>query len=287
MNAGMRCLTMSAPISVHTQRSPTTSATSMRQRRGPGVLEDEHRRDAAEQTDAAARPRDRCAPGRMISSMPSASIAVIESSTARFDRLRALTERRRRDREERADRDERDQHREVAQHARSPARPPAPADSSPSALVTCLRDAGRCAAASSFSGVASARVNSPPIVPSCSITMRSLMPMSSGSSLETSTTRLPCGGQLVDELVDLELGADVDAARRLVEQARRSARSSAPCRARPSADCRRRAPPTTVSSVGALTRSDVEHRLVRAATSASASMRPRRATRRAGWRARG
>ena len=43
-------------------------------------------------------------------------------------------------------------------------------------------------------------------------------PSSSGSSLETSTTRLPSAREAIDQLVDFELGADVDAARRLVEQ---------------------------------------------------------------------
>ena len=44
------------------------------------------------------------------------------------------------------------------------------------------------------------------------------MPSSSGNSLETRTTALPCVGELVDELVDFDLCADVDAAGRLVEK---------------------------------------------------------------------
>jgi hypothetical protein len=47
------------------------------------------------------------------------------------------------------------------------------------------------AAASSRSGVALTRVNSPVIRPSCSIRIRSLIPSSSGNSLETSTTARP------------------------------------------------------------------------------------------------
>ena len=45
---------------------------------------------------------------------------------------------------------------------------------------------------------------------------RSLIPRTSGSSLEIIRTARP-GAELVDQLVDLDLGADVDTARRLVE----------------------------------------------------------------------
>ena len=53
--------------------------------------------------------------------------------------------------------------------------------------------------------------------PSRITSTRSQMPMISGSSLEITTTPMPSLRQLVDDAVDLRLGADVDAAGRLVE----------------------------------------------------------------------
>ena len=50
------------------------------------------------------------------------------------------------------------------------------------------------------------------------------------------------GGELGDDPVDLDLGADVDAAGRLVEDQHASGRSPATSRGRPSAGCRRTAP---------------------------------------------
>ena len=48
--------------------------------------------------------------------------------------------------------------------------------------------------------------------------MRSLMRRISGSSDEIITIALPCVGERAQQLVDFALGADVDAARRLVEK---------------------------------------------------------------------
>ena len=56
--------------------------------------------------------------------------------------------------------------------------------------------------------------------------MRSQTASSSGISLETSRNEVPSLRQLADELVDLRLGADVDAACRLVEQEQDDAATS-------------------------------------------------------------
>ena len=69
-----------------------------------------------------------------------------------------------------------------------------------------------------LSGVASARANSAAIVPPRTTRMRCDIPSTSGSSLETITIAAPRAGQLEHQLVDLGLRADVDAARRLVEE---------------------------------------------------------------------
>ena len=58
-------------------------------------------------------------------------------------------------------------------------------------------------------------------------------------------------GQLVDQLVDLDLGADVDAARRLIEDEHLRFRLQPLADARPSAGCRRRATTVGVSTDGA------------------------------------
>ena len=57
----------------------------------------------------------------------------------------------------------------------------------------------------------------PVMAPSCMTTTRWARPSISGSSLEISTTATPLRQQLADVEVDLPLGADVDAAGRLVE----------------------------------------------------------------------
>ena len=71
--------------------------------------------------------------------------------------------------------------------------------------------------------------------------MRSLMPSTSSSSDEISRTPMPARREVADDAMDLGLGADVHALRRLVENEHvwRAARASG--RARPSAGCRRRA----------------------------------------------
>ena len=48
--------------------------------------------------------------------------------------------------------------------------------------------------------------------------IRSQIPNSSGRYELTTRIALPCGGQLADQAIDLGLGADVDAAGRLVQE---------------------------------------------------------------------
>ena len=60
--------------------------------------------------------------------------------------------------------------------------------------------------------------NSATVRPRLSTTTRSQRPSSSGISLEAMRTPSPCRGELANAGVNLALGADVDAARRLVEQ---------------------------------------------------------------------
>ncbi len=74
------------------------------------------------------------------------------------------------------------------------------------------------AAARTRSGSNRSRGSSSTIRPACKTSRRSLRPSSSGSSLVTSSTALPCSVSAVDEVVDLELGRDVDAPGRLVQQ---------------------------------------------------------------------
>ena len=66
-------------------------------------------------------------------------------------------------------------------------------------------------------GDARAPPTSPAIWPSRMTSTRSQMPMISGSSLEMTMMPMPLVRKLVDDPVDFGLGADVDAARRLVE----------------------------------------------------------------------
>ena len=66
--------------------------------------------------------------------------------------------------------------------------------------------------------VASARVNSPVRRPSHRTRIRSHSVSSSGSSLEVTMMPRPCAAKLVHQPIQLGLGADVDAARRIVEQ---------------------------------------------------------------------
>ena len=65
--------------------------------------------------------------------------------------------------------------------------------------------------------VASLRSTIPVIRPSCMTRTRSLMPSTSGISDEIIIIGDALPGELGDELVDLSLGADIDAARRFVE----------------------------------------------------------------------
>ena len=77
--------------------------------------------------------------------------------------------------------------------------------------------------------------------PSRSTTMRSHMPISSGSSDEIRMIARPWRGEFGDHRVDLGLGLHVDALGRLVEDQQRAAWSPAIWTARPSAGCRRTA----------------------------------------------
>ena len=82
------------------------------------------------------------------------------------------------------------------------------------------------------------RANSATIRPSRMTRIRSLMPSTSGSSLGDHQHGQPLGRELAHQPVDLGLGADVDAAGRLVHDQQPRAWSPATCRARPSAGCR-------------------------------------------------
>ena len=84
----------------------------------------------------------------------------------------------------------------------------------------------RCPSASSriASCVASARSSMPATVPPCITAIRSLMPRISGSSDEIIRIARPRAGELAHQPVDLGLGADVDALRRLVEDQHRRLR---------------------------------------------------------------
>ena len=102
------------------------------------------------------------------------------------------------------------------------------------------RAAQRAASSMTFTWVASARSRKPVTRPSCMTMMRSLMPSTSGISDEIMMTATPSRGELGDQAVDLRLGADVDAAGRLVEDQDAAAWSAASGRSAPSAGCRRR-----------------------------------------------
>ena len=73
-------------------------------------------------------------------------------------------------------------------------------------------------------------------------------PSTSGSSDEIIRTATPCDDELVEQAVDLGLGADVDTAGRLVDDQQRGRRGPATCRARPSAGCRPRGSQTGFAS---------------------------------------
>ena len=77
----------------------------------------------------------------------------------------------------------------------------------------------RCptASRSTFSSLNSSRSRKPAIRPSCITAMRSLTPITSSMSLEIISTATPASASAAHQPVDLGLGADVDAARRLVE----------------------------------------------------------------------
>ena len=90
-----------------------------------------------------------------------------------------------------------------------------------------------------------------------STTTRSQRPSSSGISLDATRTPMPFRGELANAGVDLALRADVDAARRLVEQQEARVRRALPWRARPSADCRRRARRPRISGRGGRTSKSV------------------------------
>ena len=102
-------------------------------------------------------------------------------------------------------------------------------------------DVGRSAKAASAmmrSWLKSARATSPASRPVRITRMRSQRPSSSSMSEETMRIAPPPAGEIADEAIDLDLGADIDPARRLVEQEdarpRRQSRAPAP----PSAGCR-------------------------------------------------
>ena len=87
---------------------------------------------------------------------------------------------------------------------------------------------------------ASARSRMPVTRPSCITMMRSLMPSTLRHLRGDHDHRDALAGELRDQPVDLGLGADVDAARRLVEDQDAAAWSAASGRSAPSAGCRRK-----------------------------------------------
>ena len=107
------------------------------------------------------------------------------------------------------------------------------------ALMPATCRAGRSAARTTRSSSASARRElARSIRPSCITSTRSAIPSTSGSSDEIISTARPWPGELGHQAVHLGLGADVDAARRLVDDQHLRARWPATWRARPSAGCR-------------------------------------------------
>ena len=85
-------------------------------------------------------------------------------------------------------------------------------------------------------------ISPPPISPtfrrSRSTTIRSLTATSSSSSEDATSSARPCGAKLPDQRHDLGVRADVDAARRLVENENARSGDQRRARAPPSADCR-------------------------------------------------
>ena len=69
--------------------------------------------------------------------------------------------------------------------------------------------------------------------------MRSQTVSSSGSSLEVTMMPSPCAAELVHQAIELGLGADVDAARRIVEQQHLGLRQQPAADDRTFAGCRR------------------------------------------------
>ena len=105
--------------------------------------------------------------------------------------------------------------------------------------------------ASCVSGGPLAGSSSPTILPPRITSTRSATPMISGSSDEMKTIPIPLAGELVHDPVDFRLCADVDAARRLVEDDDPRFRLRAGARGGPSAGCRRRAsPPRSARACG-------------------------------------
>ena len=90
-------------------------------------------------------------------------------------------------------------------------------------------------------GRTTARCDSAAMRPPRKTRMRSAIAITSSASSPIRMMAMPCGGQMRDDAVDLRLGADVDAARRLVEDDDAAARGSATSPAAPSAGCRRKA----------------------------------------------
>ena len=94
---------------------------------------------------------------------------------------------------------------------------------------------------------------------------RCARPSTSSSSDEIRTTPRPVGGELGQEVVDRALGADVDAARRLVRDHAPAARTAASARTGPSAGCRPTAPRPAPPKRAPRTSQRVEHRARRRA----------------------
>ena len=82
----------------------------------------------------------------------------------------------------------------------------------------CVARSAKEASRMMFSSVIASPATSPVIRPSRTTSTRSQRPISSGSSEEMTTMPTPSRRELAQDAVDLGLGADVDAARRLVEE---------------------------------------------------------------------
>ena len=197
---------------------------------------------------ASSEPTERSMPAvRMTKVMPTASRPVIDTCRMTLNRLIGERKRGSTMANSRHQHDEEDQRREAGEEAEDvEALSPALDRCRRVGHVRLLRHAQRrlrARASSSPSGFpASPRraAISPVTRPSRMVTIRSLIASISGSSDEMAMTAMPASRHLEQQVVHLDLGADVDAARRLVDDQHLRAGAPASAPAPPSAGCRRR-----------------------------------------------